>query len=443
MRGYALVRRRLQPPLALGMLVAVLCIAVETALTALLALIAPVHTANMVYLIGIAVVGWVWGPGFGLVAAVASAVTFDYFLLPPVWSLRPHKLTDLSVPAIFLTVALLACLFSALARSLADARQDADLSAELARLLLRGPDERTTRKAAAQYLARTLKLPSASIEMDAIPPDEQHEAFPLRDKNETLGTLVVPAGLTKPMLRHLRDRVVPSLEALLSAARERERTADALKASRARVVIAAETRRRIERDLHDGTQHLLLSILYKVRAIQDATPPGLADLKVQLANAVQIAEEASAELQEIARDLYPAAVEKAGIQSALKQLARRSPIAVDLNVSTDRRLPKRVEMAIYHAASEALTNVAKHARASIVHIDLTSNALVRLSIRDDGIGGADSCRGSGLLGLTDHIQALDGTMEILSPTGGGTELLIELPFDCCSRAETTRPEIPG
>ena len=117
-----------------------------------------------------------------------------------------------------------------------------------------------------------------------------------------------------------------------------------------------------------------------------------------------------------------------GLQAALKALARRSAVSVELDLRTRRRLPEHVEIAAYYAVSEALANTAKHARASAVQVELdTPDTAVRLAIRDDGIGGADPAKGSGLTGLRDRIEALGGRLDVTSPADGGTTLLIEIP----------------
>jgi signal transduction histidine kinase len=423
-RLLAMAQRRTRPALALGLLMAVLCIAAGTSLAYLFKGIAPVQAVSIVYLPGIVVVASAWGLSLGLVMALASAATIDYFFLPSTGS------SDFTVLVIFLIVALLTCGSSALMRSLAveiDARRDAGLTADLTRLLLCGPDLRTALPAAAQRLQRALGLQSASIELGAIQADPQQEAFPLRN-GVRLGTLIVPARLPKPTLRRLRDRVLPSLEVLLYAAAERERNAEALKASRDRIVAATDaTRRRIERDLHDGTQQRLITMLLKIRVLQDAPPRQPDVLQQELAYLAGALEETLTDLQEVSRGLHPAILANRGIQPALAALARRCPIAVNLDMSTRLRLSERLETTIYYITSEALTNVAKHAHASEVNIDLDSDASVRLTIRDNGIGGADPARGSGLAGLADRVEALDGTIKIVSPAGGGTELLIDLP----------------
>jgi signal transduction histidine kinase len=175
-------------------------------------------------------------------------------------SFLPVKVEDFTILAVFLLVTVLTCSFAEVTQSLTveiEARTEADLAAELARLLLRAPDLKTALPTASRRLACTLGLPLASIQIGAVASDGRHVTFSLHDDGR-LGTLLVPSGLKKPELRRLRDRVVPSLEVLMQAAQEREDAAAALKASRSHIVAATdEARRRIERDLHDGTQQRL------------------------------------------------------------------------------------------------------------------------------------------------------------------------------------------
>jgi len=146
------------------------------------------------------------------------------------------------------------------------------------------------------------------------------------------------------------------------------------------------------------------------------------------------------ELREISHGIHPAILSKGGLKPALNALRRRSPVPVALNLHTERRLPEPVEVAAYYVVSEALTNAAKHAHASAVTVDLhTDHANVQLTIRDDGIGGADPNQGSGLLGLRDRIEALGGTLQVTSPTGNGTTLLIEVPLEDQPSAVSPEP----
>ena len=202
-----------------------------------------------------------------------------------------------------------------------------------------------------------------------------------------------------------------------------------LEASRARIVAAADgARRRIERDLHDGAQQRLVSLGFDLRGAAPMTPPEQEDLRARLS---RISEELTGildELREIARGIHPAVLTDGGLDPALTTLARRSAIPVELNGRIGHRMPERVEVAAYYLVSEALTNAAKYSEASVVHVDVADDeGVVQLTIRDDGIGGADATQGSGLVGLSDRVEALGGTIEISSPAGGGTALRVTLP----------------
>jgi len=204
-----------------------------------------------------------------------------------------------------------------------------------------------------------------------------------------------------------------------------------LMASRARIVAAAdETRRRIERDLHDGIQQRLVSLGLELRAAQATVPAQLDELEGALSHAAEGLTSVLDELREISHGLHPAILSEGGLEPALRALRRRSAIPVELDLHPKRPLPGRVEVAAYYVVSEALTNAAKHARASVVNVELdTHDAILQLAIRDDGIGGADPDQGSGLVGLSDRIEALGGTLQVTSPAGNGTTLLIEVPLE--------------
>jgi signal transduction histidine kinase len=135
------------------------------------------------------------------------------------------------------------------------------------------------------------------------------------------------------------------------------------------------------------------------------------------------------DLQEISRGLHPAILSRGGLVAALKTLARRSPVPVELDLEVQRRLPEPVEVAAYYVVSEALANAAKHAEASVVWVNArVDDALLSLTVHDDGVGSADASRGSGLTGLSDRVQALGGTIEIESPPGSGTTIRVRLPI---------------
>jgi PAS domain S-box-containing protein len=202
-------------------------------------------------------------------------------------------------------------------------------------------------------------------------------------------------------------------------------------ASRARIVAAADdARRRLERDLHDGAQQRLVSLALQTRLAESSVPPQLDGLKSQLSQVVSGLTDVSTDLQEISRGIHPAILSKGGLGPALKTLARRCLVTASLDLKIDRSLPDSVEVGAYYIVAEALTNTAKHSRASQVEVCAESkDGNLCLSIRDDGIGGAEFAKGSGLIGLKDRAEALGGRMRIESPAGHGTSLHITIPLD--------------
>jgi signal transduction histidine kinase len=230
--------------------------------------------------------------------------------------------------------------------------------------------------------------------------------------------------------------VLGTVAAVVSLAVDNERLKDDLRAqldevraSRTRIVEAADAeRRRVERDLHDGAQQRLVALAVSLRTIRtrvgENAPDGVTD---ELDAAAGEVKAAIAELRELAQGLDPAVLREAGLGAAVRSLADRSPVPVDLHVDLDERLPPRVETAAYFVASEALANVAKHARASLVTVraDRTDGRL-RLEVADDGDGGADLA-GAGLRGLVDRVAAVDGTFSLTTPTGGGTCIVVTIP----------------
>ena len=207
-----------------------------------------------------------------------------------------------------------------------------------------------------------------------------------------------------------------------------------LTASRARIVAAADhTRRRIERDLHDGAQQRLVSLALRLRAAKVSVPPDSGELADELDSLVNEAASALDELRELARGIHPVALVEGGLHAALEVLALRSAVPVELHVAVKGRLAEQVEIAAYYTISEALTNVAKHAAASIVHVRVDivgrDGALLGVEIRDDGRGGANMAQGTGLVGLQDRVEALGGRILLHSPPGAGTTLCAELPLN--------------
>jgi signal transduction histidine kinase len=217
-----------------------------------------------------------------------------------------------------------------------------------------------------------------------------------------------------------------------------EQSREELAASRARIVAAGDqARRRIERDLHDGTQQRLVSLVLDLRAAEAAVPPERPELRAQLARIADALTGALEELRDLSRGIHPAILSEGGLPPALKALARRSPVPVELEVDTPARLPEPVEVAAYYVVSEALANAAKHAQASVAHVQAQArDGHLHLTVRDDGVGGATPGGGSGLVGLADRVEALGGTIRLDSPVGQGTTLQVDLPTHRGDRASS-------
>lgn len=259
-------------------------------------------------------------------------------------------------------------------------------------------------------------------------------ASPIVVEGRLWGAMVVAASAELPPDAEERMEKVGELVATAIANAESK---SELAASRRRIVAASDdARRRIERDLHDGTQQRLVSLGLALRAAQSNLPADLSDLRTELSRIATGLAGAVEELQELSRGIHPAILAQGGLAPALRTLARRSaiPVALDLRIGT--RLPAPIEVAAYYVMSEALANAAKHAQASRIDISVTPrDGRLMLSIRDDGIGGADRSRGSGLVGLTDRVEALGGSISVESPPGAGTRIAAELPLELEVREE--------
>lgn len=216
----------------------------------------------------------------------------------------------------------------------------------------------------------------------------------------------------------------PAFTGVLRDITARTQAEQELRASRARLVAVADAeRRRIQRNLHDGAQQRLTSALLslgRVRASSDEHAALLERGVEELASGLQ-------DIRELAGGLHPSMLTERGLVAALKALALRSPVPIELNASADRRLPDAVEAAAYYVVAEALANIHKHAGARSVQVTVTADARrLAVVVVDDGVGGADE-NGAGLRGLADRIQALDGRLTVESPRGGGTRLHAEIP----------------
>ncbi|MET7397772.1 DUF4118 domain-containing protein [Dactylosporangium sp. NPDC005572] len=600
-RLLSLLLRPTQPPLALGLVVAAGLVVAETLVLYPLSQATHQSVKGVIYLLGVLVVATVWGAWLGAVTSVASALAFNYFHLAPFWSLHVNTNQNLEELALFIVAGLMTSGLADLARSRAveatERRREADLAAELAHIMLGADELHSALGAASRRLAEVFELPSAAIELGPVAADERRAAFPLRDGATRMGVFLVPADLPEHTLMRLRQRVVPSLEALLRAAFDREASRERLNVlvqeqaalrqvatlvaggvsptevfgavtaelgrllgldstilirfeadgtasrvsgrtvasgavgnmhvpldgdnvavrvlrtgraariddydnatgrvaaimrgsgirsavgvpvvvdgrlwgvasvtssrpqpippgvearlaaftelvataianadsrtqlmeSRARIVAAADdARRRVERDLHDGAQQRLVALSLDLRTAQAALPDGPDPVKALLSQTVEGLTGVFNDLREIARGIHPAILSEGGLGPALKTLARRSPVPVALNLHLDREMPDPVEVAAYYVVSEALTNAAKHARASAVCVEVEAgDAMLRILAQDDGVGGADPGKGSGMIGLQDRVETLGGSMEVVSPVGHGTTLLVKIPI---------------
>ena len=241
------------------------------------------------------------------------------------------------------------------------------------------------------------------------------------------GLVAVASTTDRPLPPDTEGRLIEFTELLATAIANAESRAE-LDASRARIVATADAaRQRIERDIHDGAQQQLVSLAFELRGAQAAVPP---EHRAELSRIAEGLTSVLEGLREIAHGIHPAILAEGGIGPALTTLAGRSTIPVELEVRAEGRLPERVEVAAYYVVSEALTNAAKYAQATVVHVDVEARERVLLvAVRDDGLGGADPARGSGLLGLKDRAEAIGGTLSLQSQRDAGTSLHVELPLD--------------
>jgi signal transduction histidine kinase len=243
------------------------------------------------------------------------------------------------------------------------------------------------------------------------------------------GALVIGSSQPEPMPAETEARIGDFADLVATAISNAETRAE-LTASRARIVTAGDqVRRRFERDLHDGAQQRIVSLGLEVRAVEAMIPSEQQQLRDKLSNIVDGLNGVSRELQEISRGIHPAILSKGGLGPAIKTLARRSAVPVELDLNVDRRMPESVEVAAYYVVAEALTNAAKHAKASGANVcAVAADNELHLTISDDGVGGAVAGAGSGLIGLKDRVETLAGRLDISSPTGSGTTLKVVFPL---------------
>jgi signal transduction histidine kinase len=261
-------------------------------------------------------------------------------------------------------------------------------------------------------------------------PDLEGRATTLIDRNgDHVAALIHdPALEDEP---ELLDRVQAAAGIALENARlhaELRARLEELKGSRARIVEAAQNERQLlERNLHDGAQQRLIALSLDL-SILKGRMDGDSEARAGIDQARRQIAASLAELREVSRGLHPAVVSGHGLPVALEQLAARAPVPVELAIEVEGRLPEPLEVAAYYVVSESLTNIAKHAQAKAARVEIVKEqGELVLEIVDDGIGGADSERGTGLRGLADRVESLDGRLRVWTPRGGGTRVRAEIP----------------
>ena len=256
------------------------------------------------------------------------------------------------------------------------------------------------------------------------------------------GVMAAGSLQSEPLPAGTEDRLATFTELVATAIANAESRSE-LAASRARIVTASdEARRRIERDLHDGAQQRLVSLGLELRAAWERVPVEATELKSELLQVGDGLMSALDDLRELSRGIHPAILAEGGLGPALKSLARRSQVPVEVEVR-ETRFPEPIEVAAYYVVSEALVNAAKHANASVVHVTAVKQGdILHVSIRDDGLGGADPAKGSGLIGLRDRVEALGGSIDVSSRIGEGTQVVVELPVEVDTRFAGTVPDEP-
>ena len=253
---------------------------------------------------------------------------------------------------------------------------------------------------------------------------------PVSVDGRTWGALIVGSTQPEPMPPETEARVMDFADLVATAILNAETRAE-LTASRVRIVTAADqARRRFERDLHDGAQQRIVSLGLELRAIEASVPAEDDGLHTQLNQVVDGLSGLYADLQELSRGIHPAILSRGGLGPAIKTLARRSPVPVDLALDVNGHIPESVEVAAYYVIAEALTNTAKYAEATEATVQAACrDGVLYLTISDDGIGGAHTGGGSGLIGLKDRVNALSGDLAVSSPVGGGTTITATIPLE--------------
>jgi signal transduction histidine kinase len=464
-RVLSVLVRPTAPAMWLGLLVAAAAICAETLFVVVLRTLAPMDTFGVVYLLGALVVAIGWGTGLAAVTSVVSALAWGYFRDWPNDSFDPTSLRNWVVIGVFLVVTLMANSLAGVARArAAEAERSAERQAALRRVataVAQGIPPQDVFSTVTTELAHALRVtrtalfryePDGSAVLVAVHDKSsvhrmsvgehfslsgddvaakvlrEGRVAPIVVDGQEWGVAVVSSSPAQPFPTDIEAPLMDFAELVAMAIANAQARSD-LNASRARIVTAADdARRRLERDLHDGAQQRLVSLALKARMTEVSLPAGQDAVREQLAEIVHGLGDASEELRAISRGIHPAILSKGGLGPALRSLACRSAVPVELDVDVEGRLPDRVEVAAYYVVAEALTNTARHAHAAEVKVRVkAADGQLDLTISDDGAGGADPANGSGLIGLVDRVEAVGGHLSVSSPAGAGTSLAATIP----------------
>jgi signal transduction histidine kinase len=435
-------------------------IAAVTGVVAILRPHLPVLSLLVLYLLAVLPVALRWGAGPAAAVAVLSTVAFGYLFLPlnrQWWIAEARNVVALGVFVV--TAVVVGNLAARLRRAAQEAARLTDAQSALRRLATlaaRGAEPDRLFAAVVDEVGEFLGADVTAIlrfETDATMtvlggggwPDTDiatavrrtgrparlgHAAVasPVAVQRRLWGAIAV-ASRAAPLPPDTEDRLADFAEIVAIAIANTESRAE-LAASRARVIAAGDaTRRRLERDLHDGAQQRLVSLALELRAVEAALPDDRPDLRADVARLANELTEALDDLRELSRGIHPAILSEGGLGPALRTLGRRAGVPVEVDVRTRVRFPEPVEVAAYYVVSEAVTNTTKHAGASYAEVVVSErDGGLWLCVRDDGAGGADPRRGSGLTGLRDRVEALGGSIRISSPAGDGTSIEVFLPL---------------
>jgi signal transduction histidine kinase len=460
---------------------------------ALMPLRGRISSTNVALLMIVAVAPVAFGSRVaGIVAAVSAVLAFDFFWTPPFFHLNTYYVQDVVGTAAYLAVVIVAGeLFRQNRRHRTKAEELASEQAALRRvatLVAKGAPADKVFAAVAEEVGRLADASAAQIlryepdgsvvrlagwgsgaedlKIGARYPPGGHEmaAMVLHSKRRSRvgdaaagpgrpapiagpsdfgsvvgdpivmdsrvwGLVVVTASRPGTLAGDAEQRITGFTELVATAVSNAQTRAD-LVVSRQRVVAAGDQmRRRIERNLHDGVQQQLVTLVLKLRGARDSIPGELPQARAELAQVEEGLANVLGELREISRGLHPAILSEAGLGPAVKSLARRAALPVKLDLRVTERLPEPVEVAAYYVVSETLANAAKHASASAAEVEVgIDNGALRVGVRDDGTGGADPAKGSGIVGLRDRVEALGGSLMLASPRGEGTSMLAEFPL---------------